>query len=260
MSDSNQWHYTDKTGQQAGPVSTDELISLITSSKIATSSMAWKNGMSSWQAISQIDELKERLNPQSALNTTKEKKKKSKRRNKDKNVVSSESNPYTTPESSTSLEPETAPKTPLSYEDVYGKENKKYGGIGRLSYLILRPLLYTIILIPIFALGFYLDSLPIYIGGCVIIIILSIRLGCLRFINIGMSGWWGLVKIIPIVGQILEFMSIVLPEGYKDNRKLDAPAIILGSLILIPIGAIIFFPPILEIIPDELRNLELPSE
>jgi hypothetical protein len=51
-----QWFYT-RDGQQAGPVSVDELRQMIASGQVAGQELAWKEGMANWAPASTIPEL-----------------------------------------------------------------------------------------------------------------------------------------------------------------------------------------------------------
>jgi hypothetical protein len=235
MSESTQWHYTDKTGQQAGPVSTDALIQLILSKEIPTTSMVWKDGMASWKTASQIEELHTAPSatkattmaavtaPESATdapltNTAK---------------PASTTDPYETPQS-TKLAP--PPEIPLSYDELHG-DTQSYEGIGRLSYIFLRPLLYLIIFIPLlFGILIFLNSELIGSSVILLLTILFIRLHCLRFKNIGMNPWWTLALIIPIVNLPLYLILNICPAGYAYTKKLDIAGKILAFFFIgIPI-------------------------
>ena len=49
------WHYM-KNGVQTGPVSTDELRSLITSGAIPSNTLVWRNGLAGWEAANKQPE------------------------------------------------------------------------------------------------------------------------------------------------------------------------------------------------------------
>lgn len=58
MDNNQQWYYTDRNGQQAGPVSLTDLQSLLQQSAVTDSSMVWTEGMDDWKTVSDIDILK----------------------------------------------------------------------------------------------------------------------------------------------------------------------------------------------------------
>ena len=51
-----EWYYT-KAGNQAGPVSLDELIHKISVGEVSSNQMVWHEGMADWQPISNVPEL-----------------------------------------------------------------------------------------------------------------------------------------------------------------------------------------------------------
>jgi hypothetical protein len=233
MSESSQWHYTDKTGQQAGPVSTTELLSLVSSQAIDTTAMAWKEGMAGWKPLSQIEELHTAPSAAKAPVTAPEPAADARLSSTAK--PSSTTDPYETPQS-TKLDP--PPEVPLSYDEMYG-DTQSYDGIGRLSYIFLRPLLYLICFIPLTACTHFLEPTFTLIALAILIILfttLYIRLHCLRFKNIGMNPWWTLALIIPIVNLPLYLILNICPAGYAHTKKLDIAGKILAFFFIgIPI-------------------------
>lgn len=57
MSDELEWHYTDTTGQQVGPVSGNLLQELCNSGQITAATQVWTEGMDGWAPASQIEGL-----------------------------------------------------------------------------------------------------------------------------------------------------------------------------------------------------------
>jgi uncharacterized RDD family membrane protein YckC/Tfp pilus assembly protein PilE len=51
---SNRWFYVDATGQQVGPISEDELRAAIRRGAATPATLAWREGLQSWQPISQL--------------------------------------------------------------------------------------------------------------------------------------------------------------------------------------------------------------
>lgn len=236
MAQSDQWHYTDQAGQQAGPIPTDELLERLAAKQIQKSAMAWKEGMPSWLPISQIEELK--ITPQTAPvppSSPTDKKKTAQKNRSD--------NPYQPPaqqETSTEAIPG-PPETALSYQELHG--GGEHDGIGRFSYWITRPLLYLILLgLPTLAANFLLEpgsALIVCTVAVLIMCVLAIRLHCLRFQNIGISAWWTLGLIVPLLNLPLYLMLSICPAGYAQTRKLDLVGKILAFFIIIVPVAII---------------------
>jgi uncharacterized membrane protein YhaH (DUF805 family) len=49
-----------------------------------------------------------------------------------------------------------------------------------------------------------------------------------RLRNIGMSGWWSLLILVPIANIILGVKCLIYQEGYQDTKKLDRTGKIIG--------------------------------
>ena len=62
----SQWHYTQK-GQQVGPIDQSLLQGLISSGQVELTEMAWTTGMPSWQAVSSLPDLVNRMPAQLAI-------------------------------------------------------------------------------------------------------------------------------------------------------------------------------------------------
>jgi uncharacterized membrane protein YhaH (DUF805 family) len=59
-----------------------------------------------------------------------------------------------------------------------------------------------------------------------------------RLHNIGVSGWWSLLLLVPIVNILLTVRCSIFPEGYADHRQLDFAArvilwFILGQVVIV---------------------------
>lgn len=219
MKNHPQWHYTDKTGQQAGPVPTNELLKLIDSKEAPMSTMVWKDGMPTWKPISQVQELLSTPVVPPAISSP-----------SISNETASASlhnniDPYATPQSGKLAPP---PDSPLSYNELHGIA--EHDGIGRLSYILVRPLLYLVCFVPLALLVAWLDSQIILAFLAVALIALLIRLHCLRFKNIGMNPWWTAALIVPVLGWGLNLMLIACPAGYAQTRQLDIPGKIISTL------------------------------
>lgn len=242
MADNDQWHYTDKTGQQAGPVPKDELLKLISSGAVPRSAMTWTNGMANWQPVSQVPELKIKTerpthppaptpaqSPSPTQQTTEAPASPAP-------APEEQINPYETPEST--IQFDDVPEVALSYAELNGI-TPTYDGIGRLSYIILKPLLYSVIFIPLAFLFAYLESQLLVNITLAVFAFFLIRINCQRFTNIGYTPWLTLGLLVPVLNYLINIILVCLPPGYAHHKKLDIPAYILGILMLIPIGLII---------------------
>ena len=89
-------------------------------------------------------------------------------------------------------------------------------------------------------------NLGIIILSQVVAIPLSIALAVSRLHNIGMSGWWSLFMLVPVVNLYIMAKCLLCPEGYHNSGKLDtAGRVIAGTfvgfvLLLVVIGVIIW--------------------
>ncbi|MBK1854189.1 DUF4339 domain-containing protein [Verrucomicrobiaceae bacterium 5K15] len=199
------WYYTDRNGAQAGPVSTAELQQMITSGRLLNTSMVWKQGMADWTVHSQIAELQP--SPQAAP------------------VEQTESvNPYHPPASMPS--PADAP-SPYQPEEL-----KEYGGIRRLNYFM-RNLLLMVAIVVLAVLTYARRTEPspiILLGALVIFLFFYLRFAILRIRNIGISGWWLLLFLVPLVNNLLNIALIACPQGFADHKKMDAAGIVLAVI------------------------------
>ncbi|NWK56397.1 DUF4339 domain-containing protein [Verrucomicrobiaceae bacterium N1E253] len=57
MSNTQEWHYTDSSGQQQGPISADALQQLAINGSITTETQVWTEGMDEWAPASQVEGL-----------------------------------------------------------------------------------------------------------------------------------------------------------------------------------------------------------
>ena len=238
MSESSQWHYTDKTGQQAGPVSTAELLSLVSSQAIDTTAMAWKEGMAGWQPLSQIEE----------LNTAQFK------QTSEKPDVVTTPPPATldapTPEPAPqTIDPYEAPSTSLEDDDAYGlNQANGYGGIGRLAYFLISILVGVITQGVTMALGG--EQIEPNISYMILAgsVIFSMFLAFARLKNIGMSRWWYLANFVPILNIFISVWIMSRQEGWVETRQLDTAGKVIAWImwtifilaILAVVAAIIF--------------------
>ncbi len=118
----------------------------------------------------------------------------------------------------------------------------EYGGIGRLGYFL-----------AMFALGFFnavlsgsrsrFDDEPSQIVPLIGFVIALILTGY-RLKNIGISSWWALLWLVPLVNLGLGYVCLTRQEGYVETLELDGPGkivrfiyIVFGVFVLIVILA-----------------------
>jgi uncharacterized membrane protein YhaH (DUF805 family) len=136
----------------------------------------------------------------------------------------------------------------LSRENKIEQENieikKQYGGINRLYYF-----LGSLCLIPlnIFLLQAKASNVEPFILLLISIttLVLTFLLVTNRLRNIGMSKWWFVLMIVPLVNIIIGMLCLVRQEGYNDTKKLDSTGKIISGVF---ISGILLFVVVLLII------------
>lgn len=221
MSGESTWHYTDNTGSQAGPVPISELQKLIHDGRIPTSAIAWTEGMTDWQPISQIEALQ--AAPQGAPLPT---------------AIANPA-PAATPTTQTVNPYATPTAQPARSADFDLNPALEYGGIRRLNYF-LKNLMLIVVLIAVGIFGVRTQSEPsliIILIGLVLFFVFYIRFMIQRIRNIGLSAWWLLLIIVPLVSNLLGIALLSLPEGFAQHKKIDTigivVAVITGGLALL---------------------------
>jgi uncharacterized membrane protein YhaH (DUF805 family) len=118
---------------------------------------------------------------------------------------------------------------------------KRYGGISRLGYFLYSILICEVLMIglsrqPDPAKVFWVDVLCIGATFCIT---------AARLHNVGVSGWWSLLLLVPIVNILLGVRCSIFPEGYADHRQLDFAAKVILWLIL---GAVVILVGLLVVV------------
>lgn len=122
------------------------------------------------------------------------------------------------------------------------------GGIGRLGYIIaslLLPLLLGVALS--LALSFLTPMVPEDVQGFlplifVVVPVLTVVLAVMRFQNVGMSGWWWLGMLVPLLNLWLSYRLFACPPGYAYTNRLDGPGKFLAALFWLSVLAAIALP------------------
>jgi uncharacterized membrane protein YhaH (DUF805 family) len=120
----------------------------------------------------------------------------------------------------------------------YASENSQgrtYGGIGRLAYFG-----YSF-LVNIISGVLQAAMIAGEMGGLVLIVsvvgmVFGIWIAVQRLINVGLSGWWVLGLIVPILNIWVAIQCIAAPEGYAQHKTLDTAGKVIIGLFL---GAIV---------------------
>jgi len=97
----------------------------------------------------------------------------------------------------------------------------------------------------LFGLGFFQGFLIAVIDSAEAAGAITIAFGILHLIvvifrlqNIGMSGWWSLLMLVPIANLFISVYCLAYPEGYEDSKEMDTAGkiisgVILGCLVLV---------------------------
>lgn len=98
------------------------------------------------------------------------------------------------------------------------------GRIGRIAYLIGGFMIGAIGIVGAVAAlksGFWLLLAPVLLGG----LFVSLRLAVLRCHDIGWSGWWSLVLLVPYVGSLFSLILLIVPgtRGSNDFGRASRP-------------------------------------
>lgn len=122
------------------------------------------------------------------------------------------------------------------------KQGKNYGGIRRLGYFF--GMIGVAIINAVFSAA---QGEPgITFNGAIVTLVLSFVLVVNRLHNIGMSGWWSLLILVPIANLFITVRCAMCPEGYQDTKKLDTAGtiiamIFIGLLVLAVVGLVVYF-------------------
>ncbi len=126
---------------------------------------------------------------------------------------------------------------------VPAEDTKEYGGIGRIVYW-LGMFGVNVLIIVLIVIFIATGERGLLLLAALIVIPLTFFLIVTRLHNIGMSGSWSLLMLVPIAGLFVHFRCLVYPEGYQDTKKLDTAgkvlaAIVIASLVFVVIAGIV---------------------
>jgi len=135
------------------------------------------------------------------------------------------------------LNPYEAPNTQdVVSEEATEHEVKRYGGIGRLSFLVSLLLFFiTQYILRAFGPNYLLDA-SISAFGYLLIGLLCVATAY-RLKNIGMVTWLAPMIIIPIINFFMVFRCLAFQEGYQETKKLDLAGKIVTGIILASLAA-----------------------
>lgn len=111
---------------------------------------------------------------------------------------------------------------------------EKAPGIGRGYYFIGMALLMGAFLVLLKVVVGKGSEDPVGPGSLLIAGFLGlwIWLASARIANIGFSGWWGFLCLVPVLGALVPPLCLVLPPGYRHHKKMDRAARWVGGVFL----------------------------
>lgn len=116
-------------------------------------------------------------------------------------------------------------------------QGRTYGGIGRLAYFGYSLLINIVSTALQFALAAG-NMAGLILVVSVVGMIFGIWIAVQRLINVGLSGWWVLGLIVPILNIWVAVQCIAAPEGYAQHKTLDTAGkviigVFLGGVVLV---------------------------
>ena len=208
-----EWLFT-VGGRQKGPVSREELAHLVQAGVIhPRTDMVWQQGMEKWLPAGEIEGLFERRKAGESIEAVSQ-------------MAATASNPL-------GGDPHGLGEDPDFHRDV----TSAWPGVGRGAYVMA-----TMVLPVVGQLGIgFIAALAsgvlgekgagwLAIGGAVALLVIALYAVIERFPNLGMSRWWVLGLLVPILNWWLGYRSLACPPGYAYNRKLDTIGWVLAVL------------------------------
>jgi uncharacterized membrane protein YhaH (DUF805 family) len=207
---SAQWYYS-QAGQQHGPVGLAELKSLAQSGQLnPRHDMVWTQGMKDWQPAGEVDGVFE------------------------KRVVETPA-PAAAAPAITNPDPY-APPAEIGV-DAAALQGATWPGARRRSFLLVTYFLPFLLLIPLGLMAPIIEqsSNPAPFGMAILFVLIVLFVtvvwfGVQRLANVGMSRWWYLGNLVPILQLWVGYRMFACPAGYAYHKKLDGAGIALAIL------------------------------
>ncbi|WAC19839.1 GYF domain-containing protein [Luteolibacter sp. SL250] len=196
------WYFS-RDGQQSGPLTYADLKEKADEGLLKPrTDLVWKEGMSDWVQIGQIDGLFERR----------------------------EMAPPPPEPDAASLE---AALTAGDSQYSLGS----FGGCRRRSFIFVHLILPALVVFLLSAVKTSFSGMisPDILAkaemvGPVVLLILMVYTGIQRFANLGMSRWWYLAHFVPLLSFWTAYRSFACPEGYAVHKQMDGAGIFLAIL------------------------------
>lgn len=200
LSTDGEWYFS-RDGQQSGPLTYDELKAKADEGALMPRlDLVWKEGMTDWRPVGEIEGLFDRR-PQASETTDQ---------------------PYSSPEAD------------LMYEQ---ESTGEWPGTRRRGYLFgifIFPLLWNVVLASGTTLAAKQLGKPIpepaLLGLYCVPLLVVLWCSIQRFPNLGMSRFWILGNLIPILNIWLGYRCFACPAGYAVHKKLDGIGVFLAIL------------------------------
>jgi len=211
------WFFTVQ-GEQKGPVSREELAHLAESGAIhPRNDMVWQVGMESWVAAGDLDGLFKRSDPNGQVEA-------------DSGMAATATNPSL-------ADPHAQGDASGENADLQRYLNAEWPGVGRGGYIfgtMVLPVIgqVGIVVISRLAVGVIGEQGAAWIAiiGAVAVLAAALYAVVQRFPNLGMTRWWLLGLLVPILQWWLGYRCLACPPGYAYHKKLDTIGWILAVL------------------------------
>jgi uncharacterized membrane protein YhaH (DUF805 family) len=260
------WFYA-HNGEKGGPVGFSDLQGMAKEGKLHPRlDLIWAKGMDRWQPAGEIQGLFERQPPVVAPVAAEQK-------------VVPQKTATAVPPAKAAAEPYVAPEE--DFNDPASGEVAMPGARRRsyLFFLIVFPVLWLALTVAVATsmngkVG--QETLALVVSGMLVLPgLVGLVISILRLVNVGMSGWWLLGNLVPVLNLWVGYRCFACPSGYAIHKKMDAAGIILailywlmmlaGIVALVSLVAIIFGhmgpPELREQIVDTIReSLNMPAE
>ena len=199
------WFYT-REGEKIGPVTLAELRVIAAEGQLhPRQDMVWSASMDAWKPAGEIEGLFVRKAPET------------------REAIAPSADPYRSPELDDMAD------IMLYQFDWPGARRRSY-----LFAVLLFPILWQFILM--YGLPFIIKEFGpelagvIALSGALVPAVVSIWYGLARLSNLGMSRWWFLGNLVPILNLWIGYRCFACPAGYAYHKKLDGAGIFLAIL------------------------------
>ncbi|MES2921772.1 MAG: GYF domain-containing protein [Verrucomicrobiota bacterium] len=205
------WYFT--SGEtRCGPVTFEELRTMAASHVLDPRlDMIWKEGMEGWKQAGLLDGLFERR-----------------------------AAPAETPDKRRGKKFRRVAALPTDLTAALASKHMCWPGVRRLTLwlgLLLFPVLWSQILwwstptlVATFGSALMSKLLPF---ASIVPVAILIYLVLMRLVNLGMSRWWGVILLIPVLNLWVGYRCLFCPSGYAYHRKMDRSAMAIALTVVV---------------------------